>query len=112
MAGNGASVMAPRSSRRVLESVALRRTAHGCHVYDDARHGQPAQATTDVSGQVRVTFVAGGSNGTANINAISGGASAGTAGAIKIAVGTRRSAMFASARIRRVSAFGGTTTIT
>jgi hypothetical protein len=49
---------------------------------------QPANAETDTNGQVVATFIAGSSNGTATITAISGGVSASGSSAIKIAVGT------------------------
>ncbi|MEO8259818.1 MAG: PKD domain-containing protein [Acidobacteriota bacterium] len=49
---------------------------------------EPAEAETDISGRVQARFRAGSANGTATITAISGGASTGTEGAIKIAVGT------------------------
>ena len=49
---------------------------------------EPTEASTDINGQVTATFVAGGANGTAIITALSGGATTGTDGAIKIFVGT------------------------
>jgi hypothetical protein len=48
---------------------------------------QPSDAETDASGIVRVTFAAGTQSGTATITAISGGASVGSNGAVKILVG-------------------------
>src|SRR5690349_17400748 len=47
---------------------------------------QPAEASTDVNGRASVTFLAGQASGTANISALSGGASVGTNGVIKILV--------------------------
>ena len=49
---------------------------------------QPSEAETDISGRVKVRYVAGNANGTATIAAISGGVSASGTNAIKIAVGT------------------------
>lgn len=49
---------------------------------------EPADARTDTSGRVIVKYHAGTSNGTATITATSGAATTGTAGAIKISVGT------------------------
>jgi PKD repeat protein len=49
---------------------------------------EPAEATTDINGRVRVLFRANGANGTATITASSGGATTGANGAAKIAVGT------------------------
>ena len=48
----------------------------------------PAEALTDANGQVTTMFLAGGQNGTATIGALSGGATTGTTGALKIFVGT------------------------
>ena len=48
---------------------------------------EPADAQTDASGRVTVTFTAGNANGTASIAAASGGASTGTNGLVRIAVG-------------------------
>src|SRR3954463_7984761 len=49
---------------------------------------QPSQAETDISGQVRVKFNAGGASGSATITAISGGVSASGTNAIKILIGS------------------------
>lgn len=49
---------------------------------------EPASADTDINGQVAVTFQSGTSNGTATITAFSGGATTGSTGALKIAIGT------------------------
>ena len=49
---------------------------------------QPSEGDTDISGRVAVKFIAGSSNGTATIAALSGGVSASGTNAIKIAVGT------------------------
>lgn len=74
---------------------------------------QPATATTDVSGQVTVRFLAGTNNGTATIEAISGGATTSTAGAVKIAIGTAAvGAVHVGANPTAVAALGGSTTIT
>jgi Big-like domain-containing protein/PKD domain-containing protein len=64
---------------------------------------QPAEATTDVNGQVTATFLAGGQNGTATITAISGGTNTGTSGGLKILVGT--------AAVGRVSVTADPTTV-
>lgn len=62
----------------------------GTHVIFTTTLGsmQPSEATTDINGRVAVKFMAGGANGTATITASSGGATTGTNGAVKIAVGT------------------------
>lgn len=74
---------------------------------------EPAQVTTDVGGRVTVTFHAGGSNGTATISAISGGATTGTTGALKIAVGTAAvGRVSVNANPASVPALGGSTTVT
>jgi adhesin/invasin len=74
---------------------------------------EPSEARTDIGGRVVVKFRAGGSNGNATIVASSGGATTGTNGAIKIAVGT---AAVGSVRLganpSTVSANGGVATIT
>jgi hypothetical protein len=49
---------------------------------------EPSEAETDVNGRAIVVFKPNGINGTATITASSGGASTGTNGAVKIAVGT------------------------
>jgi adhesin/invasin len=49
---------------------------------------EPSEARTDVSGRAVVKFRASGVNGNATIVASSGGATTGTNGAIKIAIGT------------------------
>ena len=49
---------------------------------------QPATVITDTSGRAMAKFLAGASNGTATITATSGAATTGTAGAVKIALGT------------------------
>ncbi|HEX4346776.1 MAG TPA: Ig-like domain-containing protein, partial [Vicinamibacterales bacterium] len=73
---------------------------------------QPSTATTDASGRVVVNFAAGTSNGTASINAISGGATTSTAGTIKIALGTASVGTVAvNAAQANLSSFGGTTAI-
>ena len=73
---------------------------------------QPAQAQTDTSGRVVVRYFSGTANGSAVITATSGGATTGTDGAIKIAVGTAavgRVSVNASPAL--VPANGGSTTI-
>src|SRR5260221_14361155 len=49
---------------------------------------EPSEARTDINGRVIVKFSSGLANGTATIVASSGGATTGTAGAAKIAIGT------------------------
>jgi adhesin/invasin len=72
----------------------------------------PPDAETDVNGRVIVRFLAGDSNGTATISATSGGASTGTNGALKIAVGTAAvGRVTVSANPASVPSNGGTTTI-
>src|SRR5262245_14090586 len=72
----------------------------------------PPEAETDVNGRVIVRYLAGDSNGTATITATSGGATTGTNGAIKIAVGTAAvGRVTVSANPASVPSNGGTTTI-
>jgi Big-like domain-containing protein/PKD domain-containing protein len=74
---------------------------------------QPSEAETDVNGQVSATFTAGGSNGTATITAISGGASTGATGGLKIFVGTAAvGRVSVNANPLTVPAAGGTSTVT
>jgi hypothetical protein len=77
---------------------------------------EPAEARTDTSGRVIVKFRAGANNGTAIINATSGGATTlrtDGSGAVRIAVGTAAIARVSvSASPNPVPAIGGTTTIT
>src|SRR6185436_900431 len=74
---------------------------------------QPFEAETDINGRVIVRFVAGTSSGTATITAASGGANVGTAGAIKIAIGTAAvGRVSVNANPASVPALGGSTTIT
>lgn len=73
---------------------------------------QPAEANTDVNGQVTATFLAGGQNGTATITAISGGSNTGTSGALKIFVGTAGvGRVSVNANPQTVPAGGGSSTI-
>src|SRR5262245_958178 len=73
---------------------------------------QPAEAQTDVNGQVTATFFAGGQNGTANITAISGGVNTGTSGALKIFVGTAAvGAVSIGANPLTLPANGGSSTV-
>ena len=73
---------------------------------------EPSSAETDANGQAIVTFKAGTANGTATISAISGGASASGANAVRIAVGTAavgRVTVAASPSL--IPAVGGSSTI-
>src|SRR5262249_27314378 len=73
---------------------------------------QPAQAETDAGGRVTVKFNAGGASGTATIAAVSGGASTGTNGSLKILVGTAAvGRVVLSANPTSVGANGGSTSI-
>jgi hypothetical protein len=73
---------------------------------------QPAQAQTDVGGRVVVRYFSGTANGSAVITATSGGATTGTDGAIKIAVGTAAvGRVSVNATPALVPANGGSTTI-
>jgi hypothetical protein len=86
----------------------------GTHVTFIATLGTvvPPEAETDVNGRVIVRYLAGDSNGTATITATSGGATTGTNGAIKIAVGTAAvGRVTVSANPASVPSNGGTTTI-
>lgn len=72
----------------------------------------PPEAETNETGRVIVRFLAGDANGTATITATSGGATTGTNGAIKIAVGTAAvGRVTVSANPASVPTNGGTTTI-
>ena len=72
----------------------------------------PAQAETDVGGRVVVRFVSGAASGSAVITATSGGATTGTNGAVKIAVGTAAvGRVSVNATPAMVSANGGSTTV-
>lgn len=74
---------------------------------------QPTNVETDINGQAYVTFAAGSQSGTATVTALSGGASVGTNGAIKIAVGTAAvGRVVVSANPASVSQLGGAATIT
>jgi hypothetical protein len=74
---------------------------------------EPADATTDINGQTRVTFKANGANGTATITASSGGATTGSEGAVKIAVGTAAVGRITlTANPATISANGGSAAIT
>jgi adhesin/invasin len=82
----------------------------------------PAQVSTDVNGQVSVTFNAGSQSGTATINATSGGATTSTStttgtttttGALKIAIGAAAvGRVIVGANPAAVSSQGGSATIT
>jgi hypothetical protein len=74
---------------------------------------QPSEVETDANGQAISTFNAGGASGTATINAISGGANVGTAGALKILVGTAAvGRVIVNASPSLVPALGGASTVT
>jgi hypothetical protein len=74
---------------------------------------QPSDAVTDSSGIVKVQFSAGTSSGTATITAISGGASVGTNGAVKILVGAAAvGRVNVTANPATVPSTGGSTIIT
>ncbi len=74
---------------------------------------EPSEAETDASGRAIVKFVATGNSGTATIAALSGGASTGTNGSLKLSVGTAAvGAVRVNANPATVSALGGSTTIT
>jgi adhesin/invasin len=74
---------------------------------------EPSEARTDVSGRVIVKFSSGLANGTATIVASSGGATTGSTGAVKIAIGTAAVGRIAlSANPNPVSSNGGVATIT
>jgi PKD repeat protein len=73
---------------------------------------QPAEAETDINGQAIATFNAGGASGTATITAISGGANVGSAGALKILIGTAAvGRVIVNANPPVVPAQGGSSTI-
>lgn len=73
---------------------------------------EPAEARTDVGGRVVVRFLTGAANGTAVITATSGGATTGTNGAIRIAIGTAAvGRVTVNATPATVPAIGGSTTV-
>jgi PKD repeat protein len=72
----------------------------------------PAQIQTDINGRVVATFDAGNSSGTATITAASGGASTGSAGAVKILVGVAAvGTISVSATPSTLSSNGGSATV-
>jgi len=74
---------------------------------------QPPTSSTDVNGRTQVTFLPGAGSGTATISAISGAATTGATGSIKIAVGAAAvGGVRVGANPASVGAFGGSTTIT
>jgi hypothetical protein len=74
---------------------------------------EPSAAFTNANGQVAVTFKAGTANGMATISAISGGASASGANAVKIAIGTAAvGRVNVAASPSLIPALGGSSTIT
>jgi len=91
---------------------------------------EPGEATTDINGRAQATFRANGQNGTATINAASGGANTGgstggtnggagggtatpTTGAVRISVGTAAVGRIAlTANPTTISANGGSATVT
>jgi PKD repeat protein len=86
----------------------------GTHVTFTTSLGRvdPSEAETDANGRAVATFIANGLNGMATITAISGGATTGSDGAVKIAVGTAAVAGVAvSANPQSVPASGGSSTI-
>src|SRR5207249_7682912 len=73
----------------------------------------PSEVETDVNGQARAAFSAGGMNGTAIISASSGGASATGNTAVRIAVGTAGvGKVILNANPTVISALSGTSVIT
>lgn len=73
---------------------------------------EPAEARTDVGGRVIVRFLSGTANGSAVITATSGAATTGSAGALKIAVGTAAvGRVSVNASPAMVPANGGSTTV-
>lgn len=73
----------------------------------------PPDAQTDVNGRAVTRFIAGGSNGTATISAISGGATTGTTGALRLSVGSAAvGKVNVDANPAMVAATGGSSTIT
>ncbi len=74
---------------------------------------EPADALTDANGRVRVMFTPNGASGTAVITASSGGASTGSTGSLRIAVGSAAvGRVIVVASPNPVSASGGVATIT
>jgi hypothetical protein len=72
----------------------------------------PTEAETDSSGQAIVQFRAGSASGTATISAISGGASVGATGMLKILVGTAAvGKVVINASPSLVPSLGGSSTI-
>src|SRR5436190_2120577 len=87
----------------------------GTHVIFTTSLGtnEPTEVETDVNGQAKATFRAGGANGTATITASSGGASASGNNAIRIAVGTAGvGKVIVSANPTIIPAQGGSAVIT
>jgi len=73
---------------------------------------RPDQVETDSSGRAIALFLAGDSNGTATITAISGGASASGNSAVRISLGTAAvGGVRVSANPSQIPAFGGVSTI-
>lgn len=74
---------------------------------------EPAEANTDTSGRAVARFLAGPTNGNAMVTAASGGATTGTDGAVRIAVGTAAvSLVIVNANPATVLNSGGSTLIT
>jgi len=72
----------------------------------------PSETETDINGQAIAIFNAGGASGTATITAISGGVSVGSAGALKILIGTAAvGRVIVNASPQTVPALGGSSTI-
>ena len=73
----------------------------------------PSSVETDATGVAVVTFAANGSNGTAIVSATSGGASTGSTGALRIAMGSAAvGKIFLNANPSTVPSTGGTSGIT
>src|SRR5436190_9610075 len=86
----------------------------GTHVIFTTTLGtiEPSEVETDVNGQARTTFRAGGANGNATITASSGGATASGNNAIRILVGTAGvGRVVVSANPVLIAALGGSSTI-
>ncbi len=74
---------------------------------------EPSEASTDANGRVTVKFTPNGTSGTAVITAASGGATTGSTGALRIAVGSAAvGRVIVVATPNPVSASGGAATIT
>lgn len=73
----------------------------------------PPEVSTDANGRAIATFLAGGNNGVATISAISGGATTGSDGALKISIGSAAvGSVSLDANPAVLPANGGTSTLT